>query len=118
MRNRRKAEIPTAQAKNMAMVRGRANFCASKADTYVAKEWYKSLAKAAHRCLQHLNKDIFYSNRRNLIAPGCIESIKLAVDNRNVEGKEGLQELETGEGQAPTDLQEINRDQSTEKCRP
>ncbi len=58
MRNRRKAEIPTAQAKNMAMVRGRANFCASKADNYVAKEWYKSLAKAAHRRLQHLNKDI------------------------------------------------------------
>ncbi len=40
----------------------------------------------------------------------------MAVDNRNVESEEGLQELETGEGQAPIDLQEINRDQSTENA--
>ncbi len=49
LRNRGATESLEGKEKNMAMVRGRARYCAEKATTYVAREWYASLSKAANR---------------------------------------------------------------------
>ncbi len=44
------------------------SFCATKADSYIAKEWYMSLARAASRRLRDLSREEALAvSRRSLI---------------------------------------------------
>ncbi len=76
-RNRNRESASSGMVANMSMLRGRARYCATKADNYAAKQWYWSLCRAANRRLRDLSREAtLAAPRRRLLALRFAEELK------------------------------------------
>ncbi len=89
-RDRRTAHTPMTDAKNMGFLRGRAQYCATNANNYTAREWYRSVSRAASRQRKDKNKVIYvHGDRRRFLVSNINDFRSVPSDEEETASKNG-----------------------------